>query len=59
MEKDNVKEQLDFVLEFIKKHGMTYDYIIRKALDEFELKEPSTEKIVQNRKSMYERLSKL
>lgn len=59
MEKENVKEQLDFVLDFIKKYGMTYDYIIRKALDEFELKEPSTEKIVQNRKSMYERLSKL
>lgn len=59
MEKENIKEQLDFVLDFIKKHGMTYDYVIRKALDDFELKEPSTEEIVKNRKSMYERLSKL
>lgn len=57
---DKVTEEgLEFVLNFIKEHGQTYDYIIRKALDDIELKTPTIESIVSKRKNMYERLSKL
>lgn len=50
---------VEFVKKFIHEHGRVYDYDIRKALEEFDVDMDSIKALVNKRRSMYERLSKL
>lgn len=57
---ENTKEiTIDEVLKFIEENGKVYNYKIKKALENFENRGTPIEEIVNRRRSMYERLSKL
>lgn len=50
---------IDDVLNFIDENYLEYDYTIQKALDSKINNGIPVEEIINNRKDMYERLSKL
>ena len=59
LDPNDIEGQLEFVKKFIHEHGRVYDYDIRKALEEFDVDMDSIKALVNKRRNMYERLSKL
>lgn len=59
LDPNDIEAQLEFVKRFIHEHGRVYDYDIRKALEEFDVDMDSIKALVNKRRNMYERLSKL
>ena len=59
LDPNDIEGQLEFVKKFIHEHGRVYDYDIRKALEEFDVDMDSIKSLVNKRRNMYERLSKL
>ena len=59
LDPNDIEGQLEFVKKFIHEHGRVYDYDIRKALEEFDVDLDSIKALVNKRRNMYERLSKL
>ena len=59
LDRNNIQEQFEFVKKFIHEYGRVYDYDIRKCLEEFDVSESTIKSLVNKRRNMYERLSKL